>query len=111
MVLEAKDRIAARRALRKAYYQAKSYALRLQGRMLLLAALDGLWLFGGDSEPNHFTRRWPTRTAWPRRCAGLAGTCCFAIIERHLPGLGSNGRIDVARTVARGVTPHLERCI
>ena len=51
MVLEAKYRITGQRALRETYTQARSYAQRLQAHVIVLAALDGLWVFtksGGD---------------------------------------------------------------
>jgi hypothetical protein len=45
MVLEAKYRIGTRKELRDAFYQAKSYALRLQAKCIVLCALDGVWIF------------------------------------------------------------------
>jgi len=45
MVLEAKYRISTRRELREAFYQAKSYALRLQAKLIVLCAIDGVWIF------------------------------------------------------------------
>jgi hypothetical protein len=45
MVLEAKYRIGTRKELRDAFYQAKSYALRLQAKRIVLCALDGVWIF------------------------------------------------------------------
>lgn len=45
MILEAKYRISTRRGLREAFYQAKSYALRLQAKLVVLCAIDGVWIF------------------------------------------------------------------
>jgi hypothetical protein len=45
MVLEAKYRISTRRELREAFYQAKSYALRLQTKLIVLCAIEGVWVF------------------------------------------------------------------
>ena len=52
MVLEAKYRISTRKELLDAFYQAKSYALRLQARHIVLCALDGVWIF--DYKSNNF---------------------------------------------------------
>ena len=49
MVLEAKYHIKVRRELVDAYRQAKSYALRLQSRIMVLAAVEGIWIFDGKS--------------------------------------------------------------
>lgn len=46
MVLEAKYRIGTRKELSDAFYQAKSYALRLQAKRIVLCAIDGIWIFG-----------------------------------------------------------------
>ncbi len=45
MVLETKYRITSQRALLETYTQARSYAQRLQAHVIVLAALDGLWVF------------------------------------------------------------------
>ncbi len=45
MVLEAKFHIKIRRELLDAYRQAKSYALRLQSKTIVLAAVEGVWIF------------------------------------------------------------------
>jgi len=62
MVLEAKYRISTRRALREAFYQAKSYALRLQAERIVLCAIEGVWVFeykGDDFDREDFVhRRW-----------------------------------------------------
>jgi hypothetical protein len=62
MVLEAKYRISTRRELREAFYQAKSYALRLQAELIVLCAIDGVWIFeykGNDFDREGFVhRRW-----------------------------------------------------
>jgi len=54
MVLEAKYRISMRRELREAFYQAKSYALRLQAERIVLCAVDGVWIF--EYKRNDFDR-------------------------------------------------------
>lgn len=63
MILEAKHRINSERDLQEAYYQAKSYALRLQSRIIVLAALDGVWVFyqrrGGFSLEDKSSYLWP----------------------------------------------------
>jgi len=62
MVLEAKYRISTRRELREAFYQAKSYALRLQAERIVLCAIDGVWIFeyqAHDFDREDFVhRRW-----------------------------------------------------
>jgi len=62
MVLEAKYRISTRKELREAFYQAKSYALRLQANRIVLCAIDGVWVFeykGNDFDREGFVhRRW-----------------------------------------------------
>jgi hypothetical protein len=45
MVLEAKYRLKTQKELFKAYWQAKSYALRLQARVFVIAAVEGIWIF------------------------------------------------------------------
>lgn len=45
MVLESKYQLSAHREFVDAFYQAKSYALRLQSRMMALAAREGVWIF------------------------------------------------------------------
>jgi len=45
MVLEAKYRLSTHKELKEAFYQAKSYALRLQARLLVLCAREGVWIF------------------------------------------------------------------
>jgi len=54
MVLEAKYRISTRRELKEAFYQAKSYALRLQAKLIILCAIDGVWIF--EYKRNDFDR-------------------------------------------------------
>jgi len=46
MVLEAKFTVAGDRALQETYAQAVSYAYRLRAEIVMLAAREGLWLFG-----------------------------------------------------------------
>ena len=45
MILEAKYRISTRTELKEAFYQAKSYALRLQAKAIVLCAREGVWIF------------------------------------------------------------------
>jgi len=50
MVLESKFQLSTHRELTDAYYQAKSYALRLQAKTMLLASKEGLWLFRREKD-------------------------------------------------------------
>lgn len=50
IIIESKYRIATRKDLLEAFRQGRSYALRLQARRLVLAALEGVWLF--DDKPS-----------------------------------------------------------
>jgi hypothetical protein len=45
MILETKYRIKTQYELYKAYWQAKSYALRLQSKVFIIAAVEGIWVF------------------------------------------------------------------
>lgn len=45
IIIESKYRIATRKNLLEAFRQGPSYALRLRAKRLLLAALEGVWLF------------------------------------------------------------------
>lgn len=45
MLLESKFRIRTRRELTDAYCQAKSYALRLQARIMAVATVEGIWIY------------------------------------------------------------------
>lgn len=45
IIIESKYRIATRKDLLEAFRQGRSYALRLRTRKLVLAALEGVWLF------------------------------------------------------------------
>jgi hypothetical protein len=45
MIVESKFRIQTRRELMEAYCQVKSYALRLQTKVMIIAALEGVWIF------------------------------------------------------------------
>lgn len=45
MILETKFSLSTHRLLTDAYYQAKSYALRLKAKVMLLASKEGLWIF------------------------------------------------------------------
>jgi hypothetical protein len=44
LVVESKYRIATQKDLREAWVQGRSYALRLEAKWLMLAALEGIWL-------------------------------------------------------------------
>ena len=46
MVLEAKFSISTHKELQEAYFQMASYALRLQAKVAVLAAREGVWVFG-----------------------------------------------------------------
>lgn len=48
LVVEAKYRIATQNDLREAWMQGRSYALRLEAKWLVLAALEGIWLLSAD---------------------------------------------------------------
>ncbi|NJM11883.1 MAG: hypothetical protein HC889_08380 [Synechococcaceae cyanobacterium SM1_2_3] len=62
MILEAKYRIRTQKELFKAYWQAKSYALRLQSRVFAIAAIEGLWIFSleksGFGFEKHVYKTW-----------------------------------------------------
>ncbi len=45
MVLESKFQISTKKELKDAYYQAKSYALRLQSKVMVLASKEGIWIY------------------------------------------------------------------
>jgi hypothetical protein len=45
MLVESKFQLSVQREFEDAYYQAKSYALRLQSKIFLLAAFEGIWIF------------------------------------------------------------------
>lgn len=49
MIVESKFRILTRRELNEAYCQSKSYALRLQANIMIIAALEGIWVFGNQN--------------------------------------------------------------
>lgn len=48
MLVEAKHRISSAKDLREAYLQARSYGERLRARLVILCAVEGLWLFGRE---------------------------------------------------------------
>lgn len=48
IIIESKYRIATRKDLLEAFRQGRSYALRLRARRLVLAALEGVWLFDDE---------------------------------------------------------------
>jgi len=45
MVLESKYQLSAYKEFTEAFYQTKSYALRLQSKMMAMAAKEGVWVF------------------------------------------------------------------
>jgi len=45
MVLESKFQLSTHREFTDAYYQAKSYALRLQSKVMAMASKEGMWVF------------------------------------------------------------------
>lgn len=60
MILEVKYQISIRRELTDAYYQAKSYALRLQTKILVLASKEGIWIYPykkGDFNLDYFIQK------------------------------------------------------
>lgn len=54
MILEAKFSLSTHRLLTDAYYQAKSYALRLRVKIMLLASKEGLWIFQRKKDDFYF---------------------------------------------------------
>ena len=62
MILEAKYHIKNNKELFKAYWQAKSYALRLQSRVFVIAAVEGIWVFSleknGFDLDKYFYKNW-----------------------------------------------------
>ena len=53
MILESKWEIKTNKDLQEAYFQAKSYAIRLQSECFVIAAMEGIWIF----YPKKFTYR------------------------------------------------------
>lgn len=49
MVLESKYQLSAHREFMDAFYQVKSYALRLQCKVMAMAAKEGIWVFSLDN--------------------------------------------------------------
>lgn len=62
MVLEAKYSISRDKDLQEAYFQMKSYALRLQAKVAVLAAREGIWVFPRKRESFELERR--THYTW-----------------------------------------------
>lgn len=50
MVLESKFQLSTHREFTDAYYQAKSYALRLQSKLMVMASKEGLWIFRREKD-------------------------------------------------------------
>lgn len=60
MILEVKYQISAKKELTDAYYQAKSYALRLQAKIFALASKEGIWIYPYKKDNfyfDHFTHK------------------------------------------------------
>lgn len=53
MILETKFSLFTHRLLTDAYYQAKSYALRLKAKVMLLASKEGLWIYQRKADDFH----------------------------------------------------------
>jgi hypothetical protein len=49
MILESKFQLSAQSDLKEAFYQTKSYALRLQSKFMAMAAREGVWVFPQDN--------------------------------------------------------------
>ena len=66
MVLEAKFSISTNKELQEAYFQMRSYALRLQTKVAVLAAKEGVWVFprkrGGFELEHHTHHTWDSLT-------------------------------------------------
>ena len=66
MVLEAKFSISTNKELQEAYFQVRSYALRLQTKVAVLAAREGVWVFprkrGGFGLEHHTHHTWDDLT-------------------------------------------------
>lgn len=62
MVLESKFEIKTQKDLQDAYFQAKSYALRLQAEKFVIAAKEGIWIFkpknGNYKLDDHYACNW-----------------------------------------------------
>ncbi|MBK8698537.1 MAG: hypothetical protein IPN29_02935 [Saprospiraceae bacterium] len=62
MILESKYEIKTQRELQNAYFQAKSYALRLQADKFVIAAKEGIWIYkpvkNSYKFDNYFTCNW-----------------------------------------------------
>lgn len=54
MILESKFEIKTQKSLQEAYFQAKSYALRLQAEKLVIAAKEGIWIFQKKDDVYNF---------------------------------------------------------
>ena len=49
MILESKFQLSAQSEFKEAFYQTKSYALRLQAKIMAMAAKEGVWVFPPDN--------------------------------------------------------------
>jgi hypothetical protein len=62
MILESKFQLSTHREFTDAYYQAKSYALRLQAKMMVLASKEGMWVFPREKDTfdlnNNIHKNW-----------------------------------------------------
>jgi len=60
MILETKFSLSTHRLLIDAYYQAKSYALRLRAKIMVLASKEGIWIYqrkGDDFHADNFINK------------------------------------------------------
>ena len=60
MVLESKYQLTSERQFVDAFLQTKSYALRLQCKVMAMAARDGVWIFSprnGTFEIDHYVQK------------------------------------------------------
>ncbi len=62
MVLEAKYSIPNNKELQLAYYQTKSYAMRLQSKIFAITAKEGIWIY--DSKNNNFAYEKGKNYSW-----------------------------------------------
>jgi len=62
MVLESKFQLSAQKAFEEAFFQTKSYALRLQSKIMAMAAKEGVWVFpkhkGTFDIKNYIQKSW-----------------------------------------------------
>jgi hypothetical protein len=88
MIIEAKHRIGSRATLLHDFGQARSYAMQLEARILMLAAREGIWLW--ERERERFVFEDAMKTSWrevseARAVAELARRIGAAVLldDRH----------------------------